>query len=468
MKLLSKLFLNCSLFALLPVVANAAGTYYTGAYQSPQNRYTQNSYAQRNTNSMYSSQRMPYASNQYSNTGYSSMMRADTYQQNQQQKTMRAQQPKQQDTNVKKGFTLGADFTRQAAMWQFEMKESASILHYDNIDWNVLGVNAGYVFGNKTPVQITAGFQYGMQSGESTMVDDDITNGGFFVAEGVGTDDAGNEIFLGNVIGKALSIGTSKDGSMLGFNAGIGLKDFIKFGKLKVTPSIGWRYLKYELETTNNHGMSMHIFDGKGGCIVVSGTDEIECDGIVYVKVPSKDGNGYTYDVPVRGDTNNDGVIDDYDDVEINVPDGALTLDLSNNFFFNQPSVSHNYEVEWSGPYLALDFVYDVNQNNNVNAFVELGLPSYTAIGDQPYRYDWQHPKSVEDKGDVGSGFHFGAGASWRTAITDNIALSIGVTYDYYTVSDAQATTYMNPEYGGAEYQYAFISLCKMYEIIGG
>jgi hypothetical protein len=98
----------------------------------------------------------------------------------------------------------------------------------------------------------------------------------------------------------------------------------------------------------------------------------------------------------------------------------------------------------------------DINQNNLVTANVELGLPSYTAIGDQPYRFDWQHPKSVEDKGDIGSGFHFGAGASWRTAITDNVALSIGVTYDYYTVSDAQATTYMNPEYGEAEYQYAF------------
>ena len=56
MKMLSKLFLNCSLFALLPVVANAAGTYYTGGYQSPQTRYAQKSYTQRDTNSAYSSQ----------------------------------------------------------------------------------------------------------------------------------------------------------------------------------------------------------------------------------------------------------------------------------------------------------------------------------------------------------------------------------------------------------------------------
>ena len=37
--------------------------------------------------------------------------------------------------------------------------------------------------------------------------------------------------------------------------------------------------------------------------------------------------------------------------------------------------------------------------------------------------------------------------ANWRTAITDSVALSIGVTYDYYSVSDADATTFWNSEY---------------------
>ena len=98
---------------------------------------------------------------------------------------------------------------------------------------------------------------------------------------------------------------------------------------------------------------------------------------------------------------------------------------------------------------------YDINQYNVVTANVELGLPSYTATGDQPYRSDWQHPKSVQDKGGIGSGFHFGAGANWSTAITDSVALSIGVTCDYYTVSDADATTYINPSWGEIQYQGA-------------
>ena len=109
--------------------------------------------------------------------------------------------------------------------------------------------------------------------------------------------------------------------------------------------------------------------------------------------------------------------------------------------------MSHKYEVEWSGPYVALDMLYDINQNNYVNAYVELGFPSYTAIGDQPYRFDWAHPKSIEDKADMGGAMHLGLGANWSTMISDNVGLTIGMTYDYYSVSDADASTYLNESY---------------------
>ena len=78
---------------------------------------------------------------------------------------------------------------------------------------------------------------------------------------------------------------------------------------------------------------------------------------------------------------------------------------------------------------------------------MELGLPGYKATGNQPYRFDWQHPKSVEDEAGMGSALHFGLGANWTTAITNSVALSIGLTYDYYSVSDADAKTYLNETY---------------------
>ena len=233
---------------MAPMCANAAGTYYTGGYQSPQTRYSQQSYSQR-INQGVQQGVSAYNRNQYARAGY-----MPAQQQNVDDKHSKTKQEKNA-RSIEQGFVIGAGLSRQTAMWQFEMKNSGSILHYDNIDWNVFDLNALYNFkAGNVPMQVAAGFKYGMQAGESTMVDDDITNGGYFVTDWW-EDDNGDLKYLGDQIGHTLSIGTSKKGSMMEFNGGIGLKDFFKWGKLKVTPSVGWRYLKYELETHANHGI---------------------------------------------------------------------------------------------------------------------------------------------------------------------------------------------------------------------
>lgn len=417
---------------MAPMCANAAGTYYTGGYQSPQTRYSQQSYSQR-INQGVQQGVSAYNRNQYARAGY-----MPAQQQNVDDKHSKTKQEKNA-RSIEQGFVIGAGLSRQTAMWQFEMKNSGSILHYDNIDWNVFDLNALYNFkAGNVPMQVAAGFKYGMQAGESTMVDDDITNGGYFVTDWW-EDDNGDLKYLGDQIGHTLSIGTSKKGSMMEFNGGIGLKDFFKWGKLKVTPSVGWRYLKYELETHANHGISIDTYTGDGGCFTIEGSDEVQCDPILLFY----DGQGVPMIVK-RVDTNNSGDIDPED--AIPVP-SADKLSVGNTYYYMQPGISHKYEVAWSGPYLALDMLYDINTNNSVNAYVELGLPSYTATGDQPYRFDWKHPKSVEDSTGIGGAFHFGAGANWSTALTDKVSLSVGVTYDYYSVGDADAQTYLNGDY---------------------
>lgn len=244
MKFFPSFLFNCSAILLMSAAANAAGTYYTGNYQSPQTRYSQQSYAQRARTTNYSSQGVSaYNRNQYANAGYAS---ARQNQQLQAQQTTQ-NQPKRAATQTgMHGFSLDAGLSKQVAMWEFEMNSAGSKLHYDNIDWLVFDASGKYVFdmGN-TPVQISAGVQYGMQTGESSMIDDDISHGGYTYGWYDGLDSAGNS-FVGEKIGHALSAGTSKDGSMFGFNAGIGLTDFFRWGNLKVTPSVGWRYLKYE------------------------------------------------------------------------------------------------------------------------------------------------------------------------------------------------------------------------------
>ena len=59
MKNLPRFLFRCSLFAFAPIAANAAGTYYTGNYQSPQQ--------QRYNTTAYSSPRAGYNTNGYNN-----------------------------------------------------------------------------------------------------------------------------------------------------------------------------------------------------------------------------------------------------------------------------------------------------------------------------------------------------------------------------------------------------------------
>ena len=412
---------------LVPFAANAAGTYYTGTYQSPQTRYSTQTYAQRQTgyNRSYSnsySQPSSYASTRYNtynnyNANAANQNRTNGNAVANQQTATSAQ------TSKKTGFWLDAGLSHQMAQWQFDMKSAGSLLSYDNIGWNVLDVSAGYAFGiGKTTMQIDAGLLYGMQWGESAMYDDDISNGGYLVTQWVTED---QKTVIGEQIGHAMSIGTSKGGNMLGFNVGVGLTDMFRVGNVRLTPSIGFRYLKYKLTTENNYGLAVDT----AKCFEING--EIQCDPILIFK----------------NDNGNSVIWRDDIEVPVKIPDGSTHVDTAGTYYYEQPGTSHSYETTWMGPYLALDMDYDINQNNAVNARVELGLPGYKSVGDQPYRFDWQHPKSVEDEAGMFGAFHFGLGANWTTAITDSVALSIGLTYDYYTVSGADAKTYLNESY---------------------
>ena len=257
------------------------------------------------------------------------------------------------------------------------------------------------------------------------MYDDDITNGGFLVTTWIDAED-GTEI--GDQIGHAMSIGTSQGGNMLGFNVGFGLTDIFKIGNVTLTPSVGYRYLKYKLETENNYGLSVDTT----ACFRVEGSDEIQCDPAIVVNL--SDGSQQ-----IIWRNSIDGSMD--------VPGNASSINTGSTYYYHQPGTSHSYETTWAGPYIALDMDYLINQNNSVNGRIELGFPGYNSTGDQPYRFDWAHPKSVEDDAGMFSAIHFGLGANWQTAITDSIALSIGLTYDYYTVSGADAKTYLNGTY---------------------
>ena len=399
--------LSVSIMAMMPVIAGAAGTYYNGSVYQNQQRYSNNSGGYYNT---YGSGR-----------GYDQGMQTMGTQKYSAQKSKKSAK----SNATKQGFYLDLGASHEFASWDFEMNKAGSQLRYDNVVWNVISGDAVYYFGAETPVQINVGAKYGKQFGETSMIDDDISNGAYGYID----------YAPGRVSGYAMSVGTSDGGTQMGFNAALGLTDFFKAGNLKITPSVGYRYLKYELSTKKNSGLTMDVFMGNSthpltNCIEVGG--EMQCDPYIGFLVGSQ------IEVSGRGEYE-DGTLTD-----IIVPSGATYLTLGDTYYYTQAGTSHKYETEWAGPYVALDMEYAINNNNLVNAGVEFGLPMYTSTGDQPYRVDWAHPKSVEDKGSFGDAYHLGLNAAWSTAITDAVMFSLGLTYDYYNVKNADATTYMN------------------------
>ncbi len=398
------------LFATLlvsPIAAGAAGTYYNGSYQSPQYKYGQPVASQ------------PARYQQAANTT-ANQWPYPTSGSYQYQKAV-AQAPAASSKSV---LSLSAGMSRQTANWQMEMNTAGSILHYDNISWNVFDAALGYNFGL---LKLDAGLKYGMQAGDAHMIDDDISNGGYYIDTFYWDDDDDPltpQVELGDVMGRGLSAGTSESGNMFGFNLGFGLVDKFNVGNTKITPSVGYRHLSYNLKTVKNAGLLMQT----GYCVTVS--NETQCTPLIMI------------------DENGDGTIDSVLWNENDTPAGQVYL--GDTFSFAQTDTTHEYDTSWSGPYVALDADYEINQNNSVTARVEFGLPAYESTGDQPYRADWAHPKSVEDSAGIGDAWHMGISANWLTALTDHVKMSFGFTYDYYDVSNATAKTFLNEDFYNA------------------
>lgn len=378
----------CSLLtAICAQSAHAAGTYYDGSYQSPQYRYGQVQPAQ-------------VATTRSSGMQYQPAQRYGQYAQSPVFPGAAPAAAAAAPASPNEGFYLNAGISYEIASWQMEMKQAGSRLYFNNINWYMLNADAGY---NASDFKIEAGLKYGIQGSDGHMTDDDVTNGGYWI--GGAYDDVDN--FLGDVYGQTLSIGTTKGGSFLGFNAGVGLTNKLSLGGAKLTPSIGYRYTSYTLETKNNSG----ITNVTGYCEDTGNGGEVNCLPLI----PTADGTAFE--------------------------------SLDGSYTFYQPGTSHKYDVTWAGPYLALDLDYAINQSNAVNGRIEIGLPAYNTSGDQPYRPDWNHPKGVADNAGIGSAYHLGLGANYMTSITDSVMFTLGFTFDYFTVSNATAKTYLNPNY---------------------
>ncbi|MBO7042284.1 MAG: hypothetical protein J6W08_00250 [Alphaproteobacteria bacterium] len=443
MKNISRVLCSVAMMAAFPAVAGAAGTYYNGnLYQNPQGRYGMNGSNTGNNNGggFYNN----YGANNYNGgRGYGQSMQQNPQgMQNMGNRKVMVQVQQAENTfscpkndcGKKQGFYLDAGLSHQFASWNLEMNKAGSKLHYDNLRWNVFGADGAYYFGTSTPMQIKVGASYGMQFGDSSMVDDDISTEKMWEIQRIDVSGTEEDVLIGS---PALSVGTSNGGTQMGFNASFGLTDLFSMGRVKVTPSIGYRYFKHELKTKKNYGMMINVLNSSTfvNCLEVEG-GEIQCSP--YVGFVNGSGEVFSF-ASLSQDENGNIII-------LNNP-GATELDVGYTYYYEQAGTSHKYETTWMGPYIALDMEYAVNNNNYISGGIEFGLPIYESKGDQPYRIDWAHPTSVEDKGSFGDAYHLGLNAAWTTKMTDSVGLVLGFTYDYYKVSGASATTYFNSTY---------------------
>ena len=431
MRKLNRLLFNVSLFALMPAIAGAAGTYYNGnMYQNPQMRYGQNN------GGFYNS----YGAGR--GYGYNSAMQTMGTRKTTTTTTTAVKKKNQKSgnvSNVKSGFQLNVGAAHEFADWNFEMKNAGSKLRYDGLRWNVIDGSAAYYFGGSVPMQIKAGARYGIQYGEISMIDDDISSEKMWETLELNVDGSREYAVTGM---PAMSVGTGRDGTQMGFNAQFGLTDLFKIGNLKITPSIGYRYLQYKLETKNNYGLMVDILNSDSfvNCVEVQ-PGEIQCSP--YVGFANNSGTVFGF-AGFATDENGNLLVDDNDAFIIYNDTSASRLDVGNTYYYEQAGTSHSYETTWMGPYLALDMEYTINENNLINMGVEFGLPMYNSKGDQPYRFDWAHPTSVEDEAGFGDAYHLGLNGNWSTRVSDSISLNFGFTYDYYNASGADASTYLN------------------------
>ncbi len=429
MKEISRILFGSAIMSLMPFVAGAAGTYYNGnLYQNPQSKYTTNSGGFYNT---YGAGR-----------GYGQNMQGVGVTKTTIQTTKKSTKTTKTTSSKKQGFQLGVDLNHEFADWDVQMNTAGSNLHYDNLRWNVISGDASYYFGDSFPMQIKIGGRYGLQFGDSSMVDDDITAGNMWTTQDMIVGGNTEQVLIGT---PALSVGTSKGGKQYGFNASFGVTDLFDTGRVKMTPSIGYRYFKHILETKSNYGLMVQVLNSNSfvNCVEVQ-NGEIQCSPYIGFANSSNQILSYAgLTAVVDSDGNVLGYIVENDT-------SAALLDVGETYYYEQSGTSHKYETVWAGPYIALDMEYAINDNNIVNAGVEFGLPTYESKGDQPYRFDWEHPTSVEDKGDFGDAYHLGFNAMWSTSISDSMMLSLGMTYDYYHVGDATATTYFNKDYNQA------------------
>ncbi|MDR0319738.1 MAG: hypothetical protein LBH81_03300 [Rickettsiales bacterium] len=398
--------------------ASAAGTYYNyGNYAASQ---ASGNIARQSSYSPY----QPQSSQQYTPGGQSG------YQQPGYQMGGRNQAPKQ--SSGAPGLKVSAFAGYESADFGFEMKNTHSEINFNNINWIKFGADAAYMFdAGGTKIEVKGGFEVGTQGESGNVTDDDMSRGGIYIGEAY-FETAPNVLYGNGGVATGFSmtqlvmgVGEQGQGSSLGAFASIGLGNGLKIGdSVVIKPSVGYRYESFKLVGQNMMTMAVQALVARDQYDINAMYDVADnCPGCQIVLFPG-DGNAY-FAGWVEG-------FDDYGE--------PFFLTLAEAAYLD--GTTHEYNVSWSGPFIAADLEIKTAPHSAFTLRAELGLPAYTAEADQPYRSDWSHPVSIRDSAPIFGGMHYGLNMNYSAGVSDTMAVNLGWRWDYYTVDGADAETF--------------------------
>ena len=363
-----------------------------------------------------------------------------------------------------KGWELEAFYKKHTAHFMFK-SDVGSILNWDEIDTKetIFRATKDFMIKNRQYV-FTA--TYGTGNGTTTRTsDDDIYNEAHIISLGSGDVDLST------------------------FSIAFGMRNFWKLGNWDLTPYVGYKKRKTDF-TMFDHATPSTFYldyfctfaDGSDGTVSIGGdTYENVCtEGI---KLTDHAGEGYWQGVMHYEDEDGNVLSGTVSTADMFIPgyvifdDGSGEINLSagdqiyeedycyvassgNRVCIEagddgtplllafggvssvhiQEGITHMYFVDWSGPFVGLNFERKISDKEDLNFYVEYFKPKYHVWGNWPNRTDWMHDPSFNDVGGQGMGYTLDF--AYKYKIYDNLMFSASANYEFLQNKNAETILY--------------------------
>ena len=365
------------------------------------------------------------------------------------------------DHPIKK-FDVDLQYKKNKAHFMFK-SDVGSILNWDEVDTNetLFKVSRDFMVKNRQYV-FTA--TYGTGSGTTSRTsDDDIYNEAHIISLGSG------------------------DVQLKTFSIALGMRNLWKLGNWDLTPYIGYKQKKTDFTMFDHATPSTFYLDYF--CTYADGSDGTVqmADGSVYenvctsgIKLTDHAQSSYWQGVTYYTDADGNEIAGTVSDADLFIP-GAVeqfnTVNLSagdqiyqedycyvamsgNNVCISagddgtplllafggvssvyiQDGITHMYFVNWSGPFVGLNFERKISDKEDLTFYAEYFRPHYKVWGNWPNRTDWMHDPSFNDEG--GSGVGYTLDFAYKYKIFNNSMFTVAANYEFLQNKNATTTLY--------------------------